>query len=81
MENTNIETFVISEGNVAQRELWTVYGKCLVCLSAVPLPQSSICTYIDQQIKILSVTYWEVHLIKYKRDRQLNTAYSVTVLQ
>jgi hypothetical protein len=33
------------------------------------------------QFKVLSMMHWEAHLNKYTTERQLNTAYSIVVLQ
>ena len=58
------------------------YRKCPVRMPSAPPPPEILNIYLDRpQIKVLSVIYWETHLVKYTTQKQLNTAYSITVLQ
>ena len=64
VEKANIDTFVITEGNVAQTALWTAYGSVQVECRLSPPPM--IYLYHDcPQIQILSVMNWEQQLLKY----------------
>ena len=83
-EKANIDTVVITEGNVAQTAVWAVYEivqfECL--LPAVGCPPTNVYLYFDcPQLRILSVMNLKELLLKYTIQRQLNTTYSITVLQ